>query len=748
MSNLLIKSTMAEMRALSATEINDLQTDVFSGILLLGYYEKGDTPAPITYYLSSTSQSDDGGSIIETGGIKLEHIFIGDFSYKYFGDFNTFLVSHYKNNHIVIIDDEIDLLNGTLTIPDDCTLKFENGKFKNGILVNCKDVIAGDKAYIFDTVIVDGLGVVNAEWFGLNENNADNSPYLNRAVNNVNGFKDYHSYRKVYIGEGVFKFSNTVDVSSCMLIGSVPSQKVNSKSVNDYRTVFKYSGNDVFLLVLLTHEPVYFYSTFYMNNISIVGPGPNTDSIGLYVKEASSVTVTDCEIHAFHHALQLEVLISSKFTNTDLSDSHVAIYFHKNLKSTSTSTIFSNCYIFENDYHFKNDQSAVLNCNFDNCIFESSKIQSFLIDPAQLPKTDPNDNNDHTMFTSLCMVNCYTENNNYTSDRKSAEIEILPFDGVQNFRLTTVNCMWFGYNHLPVENYSDFIKISSGAWFSSGDTFGRYKSVMEINDQGIGLGKINVSFNSMSVDINMKLMSPLSAISEETKKYLYINAFSFEKKRFQSIQPLINISLSEDEYPDNGISIDRNIEKTKNAAVLKTQDGGFSRIDGNNVLSFGNKRKMGNTVNAISFPVNDVNTAIEKSSSEQGFIRFMRNKPGGSTKVVADFCLDYSVNGNETSDWWKSATLLMVESLHDLPETPLPDIMYYKYGDEKFYFINGFTGKLVDANGYPPAKSKGTTAQRPTPSLEFEGFEYYDTNLKKKILCNGTTWVNVDGTPL
>lgn len=32
--------------------------------------------------------------------------------------------------------------------------------------------------------------------------------------------------------------------------------------------------------------------------------------------------------------------------------------------------------------------------------------------------------------------------------------------------------------------------------------------------------------------------------------------------------------------------------------------------------------------------------------------------------------------------------------------------------------------------------------------LKVEGFEYYDTTLKKKVLWNGTDWVNVDGTPL
>lgn len=42
----------------------------------------------------------------------------------------------------------------------------------------------------------------------------------------------------------------------------------------------------------------------------------------------------------------------------------------------------------------------------------------------------------------------------------------------------------------------------------------------------------------------------------------------------------------------------------------------------------------------------------------------------------------------------------------------------------------------------------GTTEQRPTLQSINEGFEYYDSTLKKKILWNGSKWVNLDGTPL
>lgn len=43
---------------------------------------------------------------------------------------------------------------------------------------------------------------------------------------------------------------------------------------------------------------------------------------------------------------------------------------------------------------------------------------------------------------------------------------------------------------------------------------------------------------------------------------------------------------------------------------------------------------------------------------------------------------------------------------------------------------------------------KGATNQRPVLTLNEDGFEYYDSTLKKKILWNGTSWVNVDGTAL
>lgn len=74
-----------DLRNLDSRQIWAIQNGYYKGVTLNGYYAKGDTPAPIDYYLSDTVEDDDGGSIFEVGGIKLEHEFVGEVNTIYFG---------------------------------------------------------------------------------------------------------------------------------------------------------------------------------------------------------------------------------------------------------------------------------------------------------------------------------------------------------------------------------------------------------------------------------------------------------------------------------------------------------------------------------------------------------------------------------------------------------------------------------------------------------------------------------------
>ena len=83
-----------------------------------------------------------------------------------------------------------------------------------------------------------------------------------------------------------------------------------------------------------------------------------------------------------------------------------------------------------------------------------------------------------------------------------------------------------------------------------------------------------------------------------------------------------------------------------------------------------------------------------------------------------------------------------------------------KFKPNSIVFFNGgsFNSDRVNCNHYygvvnnrfviTGVNTKGDTKSRPVLSADDEGYEYYDTILKKKILWNGTAWVNVDGTQL
>lgn len=79
------KNTVSELRTISSTEILLIKIGYYKGVKLNGYYTKGDTPSPIEYYLSNITEEDDGGSIFEVGGIKLQYIFIEQINVSYFG---------------------------------------------------------------------------------------------------------------------------------------------------------------------------------------------------------------------------------------------------------------------------------------------------------------------------------------------------------------------------------------------------------------------------------------------------------------------------------------------------------------------------------------------------------------------------------------------------------------------------------------------------------------------------------------
>ena len=52
----------------------------------------------------------------------------------------------------------------------------------------------------------------------------------------------------------------------------------------------------------------------------------------------------------------------------------------------------------------------------------------------------------------------------------------------------------------------------------------------------------------------------------------------------------------------------------------------------------------------------------------------------------------------------------------------------------------------VDANGYTPSLSVGTTQNRPLLGSTDVGYQFFDTTINKPIWWTGTKWVDANGT--
>ena len=111
------------------------------------------------------------------------------------------------------------------------------------------------------------------------------------------------------------------------------------------------------------------------------------------------------------------------------------------------------------------------------------------------------------------------------------------------------------------------------------------------------------------------------------------------------------------------------------------------------------------------------------------------------------------------TDKYKKSHITLVEAIQAIPIVQRKEGLVITFLDtENNWRIYQFRGSLLQFNNETlwvelienniEIKRKGTTEERPILLDNNEGFEYYDSTLKKKILWNGIKWTNIDGTLL
>lgn len=109
-----------------------------------------------------------------------------------------------KSNMIYKITKDIDLGNGILTIPDNCTLDFQGGSITNGT-INFNDTeIKGNAKLLVTALGTIANTTISLNWFGFSPNAEDNYPFFER-------IKDLNcSYRELTLEHGNYSFSQTM----------------------------------------------------------------------------------------------------------------------------------------------------------------------------------------------------------------------------------------------------------------------------------------------------------------------------------------------------------------------------------------------------------------------------------------------------------------------------------------------------------------------------------------------------------
>jgi len=191
----LVKETMAAMRGLSAAEITALQNGTYEGVQLLGYYQKGDTPAPIVYYRAPTTPDpgpDDGGSIIDLGTVKLVHEFNNVVDSSYFG------VSETLADNSTMLEKSISYCK----LNNPCILKLPKGNIKYTSLPNLGKGMDGNtiKGYAPNMTVLQHLGSGIA--FNLNafEGATTTTPFAkNITIQDINILGNSNTTTGIYI---------------------------------------------------------------------------------------------------------------------------------------------------------------------------------------------------------------------------------------------------------------------------------------------------------------------------------------------------------------------------------------------------------------------------------------------------------------------------------------------------------------------------------------------------------------------
>lgn len=600
-----------------------------------------------------------------------------------------------KANQIYKITKDIDLGEGTLTIPAGCTLDFQGGSFSNGTIQGNNTKIKAGLEKIFDLDIsISGSWFVSRsypEWFGAKGDGlTDDSICIQKSID---------SFNVTILTSKQYFLAEPKDRNYILRVGTFKTLKglYSSVAIND--TQFQ-------LITDLSKET----TVITFGNYSII------EHLG--VRNRTQTTVE-----------QRRALITSAIGSTELKNNHsqfkdiVVDGFHYGFHIDGWLITYEkcdthNCYIGFNT--FAGDNINNTSNTFINCWGHTSDSYAFEI----------------TYMFYSSFVNCVGEFSGYTED-----VTTWKFNNVWGISLLACG-MEHGVRVIEIDSAHD-INIINGLFMLDTANTG----ITNITDETFS--KAFVFKNCIGIKFDNCYMSSSYAGFPRPSDLIYLDYTNGNYTNFICIEwecTTGNFLQLSPYITYNGLSSESNFKFNSKCYVCGTKfptnipnfsfGSLFYKTDEDKLYCY----RRGKWLPLTSIPV----------STETEHTSVYGNHQGDLNINSETYQLEFYSNGV-----WKEASKSRYGNTEKRPDYSNSNddgkdrkgSLYYDYTIKKPLWWHDDLG-WIDSYGYKANISNGTTSRRPDLSETDEGFEYYDSTLKKKILWNGTSWVNIDGTAL
>ena len=618
-----------------------------------------------------------------------------------------------KENTIYEIRYDYDLDGGEVTIPEGCVLDFQGGSFSNGVIIgNRTDIKEANRSLIFSNIKIQGtwkVANIYSEWFNLStEINYDNT--IN--IQNLCNLTSDNYFGNIYISGGPYYVSIPKNRNSVMLPNS--------------NTIINIDGS-----IILNPTETGSYKIIYILDkecITIRGNGIISGDVETHIGSDGEWG------HCIHILGGLNCNIENLNLNSAWGDS-VSIDSSEERRSEN---------IYINNIKCKNSRRQGLSIEgvnkavITNCFFDSIYMGVSGTNPGAAIDIEPWRDGEYA-------EDIYVENCTAINCRQGFSVVGL----IKN--VTINNCRFRGNN---TENYVDVFKTENPNLIYSNCDFRNcfnIKGNVKITSCNLGI----IDFRGGKLDIYNSTIDTLNNTDGQLNYFggvINVNNLADEDEHY------INVT-------DSILHYEIPVSVTNSVLFINGRKNNVSINFNNSLLDFasGNTTIISN-VNIYNSTINLLKSlALQNSSNIKPIIicnctiNYSSDSPslsvykGYSSEYTGENLFEFIGNTINTHgknlqyyvDYDTSALSILY---YDNKMVNNPFINYSIYYKEFFAkFAPSIKNSFTINNGYYPI---GDTNSRPLLNNHKMGYQYYDTDLKKTILWNGTAWVNMDGTAL